>query len=85
MRFCYAQVKIELLGERRTPATFHHASNLIELNSLGGHLSTTYGISFLPDGKTLESGSNDRTEKLWNVETGQEVGMLSENYGDATG
>ena len=34
-------------------------------------------MSFSSDGKTLASGSGDKTIKLWNVETGQEIRTLS--------
>ena len=33
-------------------------------------------VSFSPDGKTLVSGSDDNTIKLWDVETGQEIRTL---------
>ncbi|MCA2938734.1 MAG: WD40 repeat domain-containing protein, partial [Microcystis sp. M113S1] len=33
-------------------------------------------VNFSPDGKTLVSGSDDNTIKLWNVETGQEIRTL---------
>ena len=39
-------------------------------------------VSFSPDGKTLVSGSDDNTIKLWDVETGQEIRTLKghDNY-----
>jgi WD40 repeat protein len=38
-------------------------------------------VSFSPDGKTLATGSYDRTIKLWNVETGQEIRTLTGHNG----
>ncbi|MGV2387590.1 MAG UNVERIFIED_CONTAM: hypothetical protein LVR29_02325 [Microcystis novacekii LVE1205-3] len=34
-------------------------------------------VNFSPNGKTLVSGSQDNTIKLWNVETGTEIRTLT--------
>jgi hypothetical protein len=47
-----------------------------ERNRLEGHYSVVNSVNFSPDGKTLVSGSDDNTIKLWNVETGQEIRTL---------
>ncbi|MCA2717734.1 hypothetical protein [Microcystis sp. M169S2] len=47
-----------------------------ERNRLEGHDSDVNSVNFSPDGKTLVSGSDDNTIKLWNVETGQEIRTL---------
>ncbi|UNU23620.1 WD40 repeat domain-containing protein [Microcoleus vaginatus] len=47
-----------------------------ERNSLTGHSSDVYSVSFSPDGKTLASGSLDKTIKLWNLATGREIRTL---------
>jgi dipeptidyl aminopeptidase/acylaminoacyl peptidase len=39
--------------------------------TLGTHSTWVSGVAFAPDGKTLASGSADRTVKLWRVETGE--------------
>ncbi|WP_375328825.1 NACHT and WD repeat domain-containing protein [Microcystis sp. BLCC-F210] len=47
-----------------------------ERNRLEGHDNFVQSVNFSPDGKTLVSGSVDKTIKLWNVETGQEIRTL---------
>ncbi|MFN9732987.1 MAG: NACHT and WD repeat domain-containing protein, partial [Microcystis sp.] len=50
--------------------------NKSERNRLEGHDNYVQSVNFSPDGKTLVSGSADKTIKLWNVETGQEIRTL---------
>ncbi|MBD2460597.1 TIR domain-containing protein [Oscillatoria sp. FACHB-1407] len=45
-----------------------------EMNTLPGYRGR--GIRLSPDGKTLAFGSYDNTIKLWNMETGQEIGTF---------
>ncbi|MCA2945993.1 MULTISPECIES: WD40 repeat domain-containing protein [unclassified Microcystis] len=52
-----------------------------ESNRLVGHNDGVWSVSFSPDGKTLATGSEDKTIKLWNVETGEEIGTLSGHNG----
>jgi hypothetical protein len=40
-----------------------------ERNRLEGHDSVVTSVNFSPDGKTLVSGSDDKTIKLWNLGT----------------
>jgi WD40 repeat protein len=44
---------------------------------LTGHADTISALVFTPDGKTLASGSRDRTIKLWDAHTGQERATLT--------
>ena len=37
-----------------------------------GHTNTVLSVAFSPDGKTLASGSYDKTIKLWDVQPGKE-------------
>jgi WD40 repeat protein/energy-coupling factor transporter ATP-binding protein EcfA2 len=52
-----------------------------ELNRLEGHDAPVRSVSFSPDGKTLASGSADKTIKLWNLETGKEIRTLQGHNG----
>ena len=44
--------------------------------TLAGHDATVMSVAFSPDGKTLVSGSDDRTIKLWDVATAKEIVTL---------
>ncbi|WP_013322705.1 hypothetical protein [Gloeothece verrucosa] len=48
-----------------------------EYNRLERHNDSVTSVSFSPDGKILASGSWDKTIKLWDVQTGQEIRTLS--------
>jgi WD40 repeat protein len=52
-----------------------------ERNRLEGHQNSVRSISFSPDGKTLASGSADKTIKLWELATGKEIKTLSGHQG----
>jgi WD40 repeat protein len=43
---------------------------------LRGHDASVYSVAFSPDGKTLASGSEGQTVKLWDARTGQEMATL---------
>jgi WD40 repeat protein len=46
-----------------------------------GHRDRVAALAFSPDGKTLASGSWDRTAKLWSVAALQEVATLEAHHG----
>ena len=46
-----------------------------ELHKLEGHDSSINSLAFSSDGKTLASGSDDETVRLWNVTTGRQLSL----------
>jgi RNA polymerase sigma factor (sigma-70 family) len=47
-----------------------------EILALGGHEHVISSLVFSPDGRTLASGSVDRTVRFWEVATGKEIAVL---------
>ena len=52
-----------------------------EILVLEGHTDKVLSLGFSYDGKTLATGSNDKSIKLWNIATGQELLTLEANLG----
>jgi WD40 repeat protein len=48
---------------------------------LRGHTDAVWGLASSPDGRRLATGSNDRTIKLWDTRTGEEVFTLRGHTG----
>jgi len=59
-----------------TPASPLAAQEAKLRDTLKGHTSHVGSVAFSPDGRTLASGSEDNTIKLWNVATGKNTATL---------
>ncbi|BAY62783.1 serine/threonine protein kinase with WD-40 repeats [Calothrix brevissima NIES-22] len=46
------------------------------ISTLQGHFDWVLSVAISPDGKTLASGSRDKTIKFWNLATGKEIDTL---------
>jgi WD40 repeat protein len=54
----------------------------LEQNRLTGHTDPVRSVAFSPDGKRIVSGSDDRTLRLWNANTGQPIGDPLQGHQD---
>ena len=52
-----------------------------ELLALKGHTAQVFGVAFSPDGRRIVTGSYDKTVKVWDAATGQELLVLKGHAG----
>ncbi len=62
--------------EGTTPAAAAPVYDVSEYRSLPGHTADVKDLLLLKDGTTLVTGSADETIRLWNLQTGAEVGLI---------
>jgi WD40 repeat protein len=53
------------------------------VNILLGHSGSVTSVGFSPDGKRIVSGSEDKTIRIWDAETGEEVSAPFEGHTDS--
>src|SRR5438874_1155053 len=56
--------------------TFWDPATGKETGRLNGHSGAVYALAFTADGKTLASGGEDKTIRLWDVPAGKQAGVL---------
>ncbi|OKH56980.1 AAA-like domain-containing protein, partial [Scytonema sp. HK-05] len=75
---------IEPGNRMKAVATFQHVVyGIRERNRLEGDSSYVTSVAFSPDGKTIASGSDDNTVRLWNL-NGQQLKTLSKHSSSVT-
>ena len=73
--------KIIVIGESGNVAVIADLPSGKPLVRLAGHLGGTLCAAFSPDGMTVATGGRDRTLRLWDVTTGNEIRALRGTYG----
>jgi WD40 repeat protein len=60
---------------------WYHLNHLANLphRVFRGHKGEAYGVAYSPDGRTIVSGGQDGTVRLWDVESGEMLSVLREH------
>ena len=69
----------KLQGDNRLEllATLHRAAHIPrEKNRFTGHQDYVWSVAFAPDGKSILTGSADKTAKLWNLDLNASVALM---------
>ncbi|MEA5571307.1 serine/threonine-protein kinase [Calothrix sp. UHCC 0171] len=77
----YGYVRYGLLPTNPISIIASIPSGVLLQRTLKGHSGGVFSVAISPDGKTLASGSNDGTIKLWNIKTGEQIRSLRDHFG----
>ncbi|WP_208339813.1 protein kinase domain-containing protein [Aetokthonos hydrillicola] len=72
----YSYVRYGLFPTNPIIAITSLPDSLLLVRTLTGHSDFVINVAFSPDGKTLASSSYDKTVKLWNLTTGEQIRTL---------
>jgi WD40 repeat protein len=84
--YAYAQAVANQEAVERTPPQLRGTAEAAvrEAHTLKWHNGGVHSVAFSPDGKRLASGSGDKSVKVWDAQTGQEL-LTLKRHGDVTG
>ncbi|CEL63465.1 putative WD repeat-containing protein alr3466 OS=Nostoc sp, (strain PCC 7120 / UTEX 2576) GN=alr3466 PE=4 SV=1 [Rhizoctonia solani AG-1 IB] len=65
-------------GSRKMHVVDRHTGNAV-IEPITGHSGYIYSAEFSPDGKRLVSGSHDKTVRIWDAQTGNQLVVCGDN------
>ncbi|NET59627.1 MAG: hypothetical protein F6K47_26805 [Symploca sp. SIO2E6] len=68
------------LGDTETRRIEIPTTNISLITTFNKHADAVYAVAFSPNGKTLASGSGDKTIKLWELSTEWEIGTFGGSW-----